>query len=255
MPDRRSILVLLAALVTGLSVGISFSAFSSQTSNTGNTFSAAASFGPEFVKQLGTNTCQDWSSTVDVPAGGVAPGNTVVVSLVLRGGAAGGVSASDRRGNSYSRDADVTNSSVRVVTLSSRVATALAAGDTITVSHPFANTSQGVAAVEFSGVLAGARVDQTAEETGNNNSPSASLTTTNDRGVLVGAVGLQNNRNMTEASGWTSLEHVGASCGGAPGRSTLHTAYRIVSSSGSYAYSPTISNSERWAEALVAYKG
>jgi predicted ribosomally synthesized peptide with SipW-like signal peptide len=100
MSHRAVPTVLALALATGLVVGATWSAFTDQTSNGGNTFTAAASsFGPEFVKQLGTGTCDGNSSSVTVPAGGAAADNTVVVGIVLRGNVNGTATASDSRGN------------------------------------------------------------------------------------------------------------------------------------------------------------
>ena len=247
--------ILAAALIAGLATGMSWSAFSSQTQSSGSGFSAAATFSPEFVGQLGSGSCTGGSSTVTVPAGGVPAGTTVIVSLVLRGTTAGTVGASDPGGNSYSIDADVTGNGLRTVMLSSRLDTALAAGDTITVSHSFSDDSQGISAAAFTGISSGTRVDATGTATGDSTSPSATAATGYEWDVLVGAVGSSNNRTYTEAAGWSTLSDVLANCGGAPRRATLHSAYLIVSNTGSYDYSPTISNGERWAEVLVAYRG
>lgn len=252
-PRWVTVAVLLGALASGLG-GATVAAFSSQTQSAAN-FTAAASFGAKFEQLLGTASCGGDTSTVTVPAGGVPAGSTVLVSIGLRGTVAGGLTVTDSRGNSYSNDVDVTNANVRAVVLSSRLATALSAGDTITASHPFGSSSEGMAAAEFSGVVAGTRVDATATGIGDGASPTASVTTSHANDLLVGAVANQNSRDYTEASSWETLAYVTPGCGGAPGNSTLHTAYRIVSATGAYDYSPTISQGERWAESLAAYKG
>lgn len=248
--------VLIAALTLGLTAGMTWSAFSGSASNTGNTFSAAASFTPELVKQLGTASCGGAASAVTVPAGGVAAGSTVVVTLLLRGTVTGTPAVSDSAGNSWSTDADITAAgSLRTVVFSSRIANALAPGDTISAAHPFSDNAQAISAAEFKGIAADARVDATATTTGNSSTPSATVTTTAPYGVLVGAVGNENLRTYTEAAGWGTLSELAANCGGGQRRATLHTGYRILTSPGTHTYDPTTTGNQAWAEAVVAYKG
>src|SRR2546425_532508 len=93
------------------------------------------------VKNIGTNASTTTGTTipVTVPAAGVAAGNTVIVTIALDP-TSGSVTCADTKGNSYSKDADVTNGSAaagaRTVIFSARVATALTSGNTITVTHP-----------------------------------------------------------------------------------------------------------------------
>ena len=160
-----SSVVLVAAALVGLATGAAWSAFSSTTTSGGNTFSAAASFAPVFVQQLGTSSCGGATSSVAVPDGGSAAGNTVVVTLALRGETTGAVSVTDSRGNTYTADADTINTNIRTVVLSSRLETALAAGDTVVASHPFSDDAQPISAAEFSGVVDGTRTDSSATAT------------------------------------------------------------------------------------------
>ena len=107
---------------------------------------AAALFAPSqstlaaitFVKDIGTSSSAVTGTTiaVTVPAAGVAAGNTVILTLAM-GDAAGTVSATDTSSNTYTVAADVTNAAhVRTVILSASNVTALASGNTITVTHP-----------------------------------------------------------------------------------------------------------------------
>src|SRR5439155_1556779 len=81
-------------------------------------------------------------------------------------------SCADTKGNSYSAVVDFANGSgtsgVRTVVFAARIVTALAAGNTITVSYPSVAASA-VSINEFSGL---GFVDRTASAGGNNGSPS-----------------------------------------------------------------------------------
>ena len=227
-----------------------------------NTFSTAADFGGggaiQFVKNVGSDQCGDTSSTVTVPAVGVASGNTLVVAFVVRntGGVGGTVSVADSGSNTYAIDVDIADSSdqVRTVILSANIGTALVQGDTITVTHP-TGSSLGAVVDEFSGIASSSWVDDTGSGEGNSSTPSASATTTNADDLLYGAVGFHNNRTFTEATSWTTLTDLQMSCGGAPGNGVNHTAYRIVSATGSYTFDPTVDVGDKWAAAIAAYKG
>ena len=227
-----------------------------------NTFSTAADFGGgggiQFVKNVGSDQCGDTSSTVTVPSVGVASGNTLVVAFVVRktGGVGGTVSVADSGSNTYAIDVDIADSSdqVRTVILSANIGTALVQGDTITVTHP-TGSSLGAVVDEFSGIASSSWVDDTGSGEGNSSTPSASATTTNADDLLYGAVGSHNKKIYTEAASWTTLTHLVMDCGGAPAEANNHTAYRIVSATGSYTFDPTVDVGDKWAAAIAAYKG
>ena len=243
--------VIWLAAATG---GYTVSAFSGQTASAGNAFTAAPSFGPAFVRQLGTATCGGAGSSVTVPAGGVGAGNLVVVVLVLRGTTvSGAVGLTDARGNSYSPDVDFTNGTIRKVVFSGRAATALAAGDALTATHPDVD-AEAMAALEFSGI-AQPPLDVSAANGGQSATPVVTAATTNSSDLLFGAAGSGGNRTYSEATGWNTVADVATNCGGGPGRATLHAAYRIVSSAASWTYAPTLSANDRWAAGIAAYRG
>jgi hypothetical protein len=256
--STRAYLVIAFCLAAGagaVAVDETISAFSNSASNSGNTFSAAASFGAniQFVKTVGSASCGATSNAVTVPAGGVTAGNTLVVRVVIRGTVAGAVSVTDSKGNTYTNDADVTNTNLRVVVFSAQVGTALAENDTISVTHPNVGSSS-IVVGEFSGIASATRVDVTGPAIGDSATPSASVSTTNADDLVYATVGDGNGRTYTEPAGWTTHAHLFPQCGGAGGNSDNHGAYRIVSATGTYTYDPTLSSSARWAEAIVAYK-
>jgi hypothetical protein len=252
---RAWLLVWVAGAAAGAFVAPTLAAFSSVTSNPGNSFEAAVTFPtPQWVKEIGSSACGGTSSVITVPTGGVAAGNTVIVRLVIRSPDAGAVSASDSKSNTYTKDVEfLASNGVLVVVFSASVGTALAPGDTITVSHP-AGESEGAAASEFSGVASVSRVDATGTAEGESTTPSATVTTVQERDLLVGVVGSRNHQTYTEAANWTMLSHQAMACGGAPGNAVNHSAWRGASSPGPYSYAPTVSATARWAAVVVAYK-
>jgi hypothetical protein len=257
-PATRWLAALVATAAVGAAVGTTGAAFSGQTSNSGNTFQASSSFAAlaAFVKHVGSSSCGSTSSVVTVPAGGVASGNTLVVRFVQRSTVSGAVTVSDSRGNAYSQDLEVVNSGgggVRTLVFSANVQTALVAGDSITVSHPTSG-SLSAAVDEFSGVVATNRVDVTGSAIGAGPPVSASVTTAHKRDLIVGVLGIRGHTTFTQPGGWSSLTTLAPDCGGAGGNSQNNAGYRIVSATGTYTYDPTISTSEGWAEAVVAYK-
>lgn len=97
-----------------------------------------------FVKNVGVagDRTSSSSTSVVVPAGGVAVGNTVLVAFSTDPALGGTVACSDSQGNPYTTDADEATGSladgIRTVICSGRITTALVAGNTITVNHPLA---------------------------------------------------------------------------------------------------------------------
>jgi hypothetical protein len=100
------------------------------------TGSARAAIG--YVGTIGTASSATVGTTlsVAVPAGGVAAGDSIIVVFTMPD-LGPPVTATDSQGNVYAADADaVASGSVHTVVFSARNVRALAAGDTITVTHP-----------------------------------------------------------------------------------------------------------------------
>jgi hypothetical protein len=219
-------------------------------------FSTAATFPGSiaFVKVVGSASCGGASSVVTVPPGGVAAGNTLVLTVVVRGNSTGAVSVSDTRGNTYTLDVTSTRPNQgRTFLFSAHMATALVGGNTITVGHPN-DSAEGVVVSEFSGIASSGRVNATAATNGNSAAPSAALATTGGPRLIVGAVGSHNHETETEPSGWATLQHLAQTCGTGNDRADNHSAYRIEPAAGTFTYNPTLSGSRQWYEAMVAYR-
>src|SRR5438552_1577900 len=174
--------------------------------------------GIAFVKNIGTSASATTGTTiaVTVPAAGVAAGDSIILALAM-GDASGTVSATDSKGNSYSVAADVTNAAnVRTVMLAAHNVTALASGDTITVTHPSV-TARGLSANEFSGLSPTSPLDQTLTATGSSATPSSGTTaaTSEAAELLLGAIGVAGPTSDTFAPGtnYTALTRAGTGIG------------------------------------------
>jgi predicted ribosomally synthesized peptide with SipW-like signal peptide len=250
MGRRAAILLVLIGLSAGTLSGATLAAFSSTTTNN-NDFVAASSFGGiEFVKNVGSFLCGGATSTVTVPAGGVAAGSTLIIRFVVRNGSTITVTASDSRGNPYQEDLRSFVGNVSTTVLSGYISTPLLQGDTIVVVHPNHDTEV-VIVDQFSGIANANRVDATGITTGISSTPSVSATTTTASTLLIGSLAIFDHDTVTAATGWPSLTGASATCGR---RTQAAAAYRIVNAAGTYAWSPTLLTARTWAAALVAYK-
>jgi predicted ribosomally synthesized peptide with SipW-like signal peptide len=252
---RRTMLAFLVLLACG-GVGATFAAFTDTTSTSGSSFNSATTF-LEHVKEIGSAGCGTTSDTVTVPAGGVPAGNTLIVRVGYqdRGGMGFAASVSDSKGNSYQLTVNHINSQIRASIYRAYITAPLAAGDTITLTHPDID-STAIGVTEFRGVDAGAP-DQTAANGGGGTNPSASVTTTNANDLVVGVVVHDEFNSSTNPGGWAVLPTITQDCGVPPPHTllTLLGGYRIESSTGTFTYDPTLGTFRTWADLVAAYFG
>src|SRR5438132_11542779 len=164
----------------------------------------------------------------------------------------GTVSCADSQGNTYSKDADQTNGSgttgVRTLIFSTRVTSALASGDSFTVTFQNSIVAKAIGASEFYGIVA---LDRTATATGNSTTASSGLTapTTQPAELLFGAIGVETklNQTFTAGSGYTGLPREQSDPNaGNPGRHvTIDPEFRTVAATGSYAADGTLGGAAR----------
>lgn len=220
----------------------------------------------KLVQTIGTftsTTASQTTSSVTVPAAGVANGASVILTVGLPSNAlVGTVSAVDSAGNTYSVDSDVTNAAqARIVVLSAHKIDALVQGNTITVTHPSTNRRNLIAA-EFAGLAGPPNVDQTATSTGtmNNTTPPTSgttATTTQADELLIGAFGVagptSDNFNLT-TSGYTSIGRVSAST--TTPTITNAAIFRVVNEVGTYSagFTTSTTTTRQYAGTIVTYK-
>ena len=180
-----------------------------------------------FVKDVATNASATTGTSISlaVPIGGVAAGNSVIVTLAMAD-ASGPVSATDTSGNVYEIAADVLNSShVRTVILAAHNVVPLSVGSTMTITHPSV-AGRAVSASEFSGLGPTGALDRTSTASGTSTTPSSGFTTgtTVADELLIGAIGVQGPLTdaFTAAANYTALPRAGTA--------SLPIAFRAVAS-------------------------
>jgi parallel beta-helix repeat protein len=214
------------------------------------TVTATAAAAPGYVSQIATNysLSAHTSGTITVwRTGGVAAGDTAVVTVQLTGTAAtGAVAGTDARGNSYTVASDVADTfGNRLIVLSGRITTTLAVNDKITVTFPSA-ASYRITGDELSNVTG---VDRTSTSTGSGTTftTGPSGTTSSAHEVVFAAVALDGGTSPTWAAGWTALTPYQAT-----GTTTvLGRAYQLSSSTGSFTAGGT--GSGHWLAALATF--
>jgi hypothetical protein len=242
----------MALLATLTVTGVTSAAFADTADNQQNTFAASTTFGPQFVRSFGTSGCSTTTTTLTVPAAGVAAGNTLIVRLMLREPDNGAVSVADSVGNTYSVDATVQGGRTRTVVASAYIATGLTAGQTITITHPNNSKVAAASAAEFRDIAPTNRIDTSVTASSNSATPTASVTTTHKRSLVYAAHANRDNVTLTEAAGWTTDRHVAGACAGQ--FADDHGAYRAVRTPATVTYNPTLSAAKDWTVAVVAYK-
>ena len=210
-----------------------------------------------FVKHIGANTTITSVSrlSIDIPAGGVIAGNTLVVTVIHDYTNAAPTMA-DARGNTYTCDQSSPDSgnTMRASLFSVPVNGALFEGDRITVFFPVAVTNAVIVANEFSGIASANNLDQKNSISGNSTLPgvSTTITTTNADDLLVGFASVHGPVSDVYTSAeidlWNDLPRIGTSV------LTANTAYRTVANTNTYRFRPTLGTARNWIDVLASYK-
>jgi hypothetical protein len=185
-----------------------------------------------------------------VPVGspGVTAGHTLVVSLLLSSTSplTGAVSVKDTAGDSYVVARDVNDGSVgdRTVVFIAIGVKALAAGASITLTYP-SSAETHVSVDEFSGVT-GIDTSAGASATTSAFSSGTAPATSQASELLIGAVGTESGSAPKWGTGWTALPTLSLS------GDYLDTAYRLVTTTGSYAATGTIGG--QWMASITTLK-
>jgi hypothetical protein len=260
-----------AAQVTGSNGILTFSSLSVNQPGSGKSLTAIVSSpalsatstpfdvrGPNSLATIGTQS--DSSGAVKLTqVATVAPGNTIFVTVAMNP-TASTVTVTDSANNTYTRNADSTNSAhagIRTLVFSAPVTNALSGG-TITVSFPSPTPTQKAASFFYVGNLVSPTpMDRTAQATGTSalpNSGSTAMTSMPDE-LLIGAIGIDDqNQTITAVGGFTNL-NTSATAGGSQGV-LIQPAYRIVNGMGQYAAAGSANTNRNldWAAAIVTYK-
>jgi PKD repeat protein len=224
---------------------------------------AAAALTPH-QRQIAVGADSQSSATfgLAVPAGvSTVAGEHLVVAYLFSASSFESVtSVTDSRGNSYRVDATQGNAGsngLKVVIASARIATALSAGDTVTVRQNSSTTYHAMQIYEFDNFDPTAWVDKTA--TGNSSTATTSVTTaatattSQANETLFTAVGFgDKSGTLTSTSGWTQSDTTVA--GVAPKQKSLTAAAQDVTATGSYSYSGQLSIANQSVSALVTYR-
>ena len=216
--------------------------------------------------RVGTATADTGVSTLtitltdDVPAGA-----TVLVGVVWEAGGGTGVptiaSVVDSSGNTYTTTPDVSmggaaNVTVAGVVLRGTIATALDAGDTITVTISGGTRSKWCAQADAFDDLDADPLDVVAT-TGNTSSSSAtpSTGTTDETGgpyrLLYAIFGFGQGRTVTIPSGWSGDERLETT--GGSGNRALQAIWRYASEVDEYEATITLSSSSTFAACMATY--
>ena len=158
----------------------------------------------------------------------------------------GAITATDTAGNSYvlARDTNDGSAGDRSVILVATGVKAIPAGGSITLTYPSASETH-VSVDEFSGITG---TDTSAGATGTTAAFSSGSTpvTSQASELLIGSVGAESGKTPAWAAGWTALPALTVS------GDYLDTAYKIVTTTGSYAAAGTISG--QWMASIITLK-
>jgi hypothetical protein len=188
----------------------------------------------------------------------VPVGNTVLVTLAMDPNS-GTVSISDGKGNTYTKDADVSNGSgtsgVRTLIFSGPVTTALTTSDRITVTFGTATAVKVISVQSASGLLSASIKDQSSTGNGSTGTPNSGTTgaTAQPDELLIAAIGIEDKNTPTAGSGYTGLTGTNTTGGASDTNIGLLPEYRIVSAAGTYSATSS-AVTVPWAAALVTYK-
>jgi fibronectin type 3 domain-containing protein len=203
-----------------------------------------------YVRRVGsaTATSSRTSTALAVGAPGVSAGHTLVVSLLLSSTSSttAVVTATDTAANTYTVARDVNDGSAgdRTVTLVALNVKVLAPGATITVTYPSSPETH-LSADELAGVTgidtsAGASASTAAFSSG------TTSTTSQPAEILIGTLGAESGSAPVWAAGWTALPALAISS------DYLDTAYRLVTTTGTYAATGTTKG--QWMTSIITLK-
>jgi hypothetical protein len=192
--------------------------------------------------------------TFTVPSSGVTAGNFIIVRVVIPSDTITIVSGADSGGNTYSVDvqANAGGQVTSTATLSAQATTGLTNGQTISVTLSSGTQLAGEAS-EWSGIVTSGALDKTQSKGpqgfGTAWTSNATATTSQASELLVGAYGTGSGLTNTAGSSFTAESSLTGAFRG------LMTEYRIVSATGAYAATGTLSASSDGVATIATYKG
>lgn len=209
--------------------------------------------------EIGSNTSLSGSSiSIAVPAGGVPAGASILVAFGNGDGGESGYSVADDASNSYT--IDVIDSQPGGVfrtcfLASAHDVSALDEGETITISFGGTEFRNTAIAAYVTGLETSSVLDQSNSDTGASTTPSSGdITTTQADEIIFGVLNIKNAdaSEITDDGDYNTIDEIDS---GGSTNNTLHLAYRIVSSTETNNFAPTIANSDNWIAIVASYKG
>ena len=210
-----------------------------------------------YLKSIGTaNSGQTPGTalTITAPAGGVPAGHTLIIRSATDYTTAAPTVA-DTRGNSYTslRSAAGTGNSLRATIHAATLATALQAGDVITLTTTAA-INRAWSVDEFTGLAVPLTVDAANGASANSATPDANVATANPTDLVVALVA--STAALTDGyapdPNWTATSRAGTT-GTAPCIS-LEGAHRAATSTSTWHFKPVLSAAAPWVGLAVALK-
>lgn len=229
-------------------------AYVTPTSHTG-IVTTTVSVGNNQLKTVGTTTIGR-TTTVAVPVG------DMIVVYFAMDDVAGPISCADTKGNTYAIAAEVTNAGdVRTAIFYAYADTALASGDTVTVTHPAIIApnlgARSLRVRSYRGPVM--HLDQVLTNTGTGTALSiGNITPANKNSLIAVAFGIEGplTDTFTVGASYTSMTDAGLSTGAADTNITIAPESRVVTTAGAYATNGTNSIARDWAGvAAVFYQG
>ncbi|MER5635924.1 vanadium-dependent haloperoxidase [Kitasatospora sp. NPDC002227] len=202
---------------------------------------------PAYLARVASDAAAVSGASLTLPVGrAVGAGDSLLVSAMLTNTHSGAVAATDSQGNAYTVVKDTPDgSSDRTLVLASVGVRPLSSTDTITLTYPTTGEHH-VAVDEFTKVTA---VDKVATATGAAGTPfnsGATGTTSAAKELVFGVAGVQGGKTVTWDAGFSPLPTLTVV------EDQLATAYRSVSTVGSYAASGTATH--QWTATAVTLR-
>ncbi|HZI64316.1 MAG TPA: hypothetical protein VFE44_06020 [Thermoanaerobaculia bacterium] len=199
---------------------------------------------------------------LDVPAGGVAAGNTLIISISTTGsGSSVMPTATDSKGNAYSPVfAHSVAGSRRVSLIRSAVTTSLLDADTISISWAaFTETTAGVLVAqvdEFANIVAVSPLDLFEGASGTGTTPSVTDAgpTSQANELVLGAFGSIGNTTFTAGAGYTALPPTCFIAGAGTLTTCIYVEFKVVNAIGGQTADGTFLNSLPWVGALATFR-
>jgi formylmethanofuran dehydrogenase subunit C len=204
---------------------------------------------------IGQNATSSSATSLVITTTAAVPAGAMIFLEIANHNSAAVVpsSVTDSAGNSYTLVSAANSSSVSETLAYALNASALASGQTITITFP-SSRNAAAAAYSVTGIATASAADQQATNTtGSGASPSVGPTgtTTQADELVIGLFGYGNSRTFTPGSGYTALATI-ESTGTVRGTTGE---YKIVSATGAQTADGTFNSSATYAGVIVTFKG